>query len=317
MRLAAAFVAVLLAAGCAAKVPGQATPGAVPPSASPVAGDPCALLTPEHVKRLDLVEPGVGKPANPKLELPPTCEWKQADDDRRDPVTVGLSSDMSLSQYFGSSTAGEAIDLGGFIWTRYLDGLLGESYCTYATELSERSFVFIGSGDRRTPEKSCDAVREVVQLVASQLPGGRPAPPPAPPSPLVSVDGCALLTQPQADELGLRPNPRALEKGWAGDLPGGCEWTVSGNSEYDLLVVMVAPDRSAAELDYHHEPSGETFDAGGRTWAVHPGDKRACTVILAYDDKSSVLINRSDNDEGPYCEDLERAAALVTANLPG
>ncbi|QFU85434.1 DUF3558 family protein [Amycolatopsis sp. YIM 10] len=314
-RLAVLAAVLVLAGGCAAKVPGQARPGAAPPPAK-VANDPCALLTPEHVKRLDLVEPGVGKPANPKLELPPMCEWKQAGDDRRDPLSVALTTDMSLSDYFGSSKTGETIELGGFTWTRYIDDILGESYCTYATELSIRSFVFVGSGDRRTPEKSCEPVREAVQLVASQLPGGQPAPPPPAPSPLASVDGCALLTQPQADELSLRPNPRKLEKGWAADLPGGCEWQVSGNSEFDLLVVMVSPDRSADELDYHHKASGETFDAGGRTWALHPGGDRACTAILAYDNKSAVLINRSDSDNGPYCDEVKRAAPLVAANLP-
>ncbi|AXB45908.1 DUF3558 family protein [Amycolatopsis albispora] len=315
MRRFAALVAVALLAGCAAKVPGQAVAGSTPVPKE-VAADPCALLTPEHVRRLDL-KPGVSKPANPTLKLPPTCDWPQASDDRKDAVSVGLSTDLSLAEYFGSSEQGETVELGGFTWTRYKDQILGDSYCTYATELSGRSFVYVGSGDRRNPEKSCDSVREVVRLVASQLPGGEPAPPPPAPSPLASVDGCALLTQEQADELGLRPNPRKLEPGWAGNLPGGCEWRLStGNSEFDLLAVLVAPDRSADELDYHYKASGETFDTGGRTWALHPGGDRACTAILAYDDRSSVLVNRSDSDNGPYCDEVKRAAPLVAANLP-
>lgn len=272
------------------------------------------MLLPDHAAVLGYSEDGEFTPGEPARLLPPSCTWQPADPaGDLDSLMVLFATDLTIAEYTNGGEPSESEDIGGLTWSRYLDPVGGESVCLLMTELSATSFVTIVSSDFTHEEKACDAAKAAAPYVASQLPGGAPAPTPEPvePSPLADVDACSLLTVEQAEELGRRGQGEPLERDSL--LPPGCQWIAADGDRTQAMLVYVEPERAPRADD--EEP--EIIDVSGRQWKLYATDLALCHAVLEVTEESYVRVSVTAPDTGTACEGVRKAIPLVTENLPG
>ncbi|NIJ14568.1 hypothetical protein FHU38_004969 [Saccharomonospora amisosensis] len=307
---------VLLLASCTSTVTGSAgTVAAPPPSTSGVeSGEPCALLSPAEAEYLGLAKEGEFTPGEPSQLSPPSCTWMPVDPDV-DSLTIGLATDLPLVDYVDGVQPEETVEMGGLNWSRYLDPVGGESVCLLATELSETSFVTVVSSDFTTAEQACEVAKAAAPYVAARLPGGDPAPEATrPPSPLVDLDPCTLLTPEQTERLGLKPNGEPSDGGDEESVD--CSWDPAVDPGASSLIITLYP--SQGTLDSTDEPA-EIIEASGWKWRLYPqpsGIKTACVAELDVTEHSSATIFGGHDERAKVCDTVMAAIPIVSAALP-
>lgn len=308
--------AALLLVSCTSTVAGTAGTVPAPPttSAGVESGEPCALLSPEEADFLGLLEEGEFTPGEPSRLLPPTCTWAPADMNS-DSLTIGLATDLPLVEYVDGIEPSDTFEAGGIEWSRYLDPVGGESVCLLATELSQTSFVTVVSSDFAKTEAACEQAKAAAPYVSARLPGGESAPEPTrPPSPIVGVDPCTLLTAEQTEELGLKPNGEPSD----GRDPGAvdCSWQPATDPGLSSLIVTLYPEQST--FDGLEEPT-ESIEASGWTWRLYPQPSdidTACVAELDVTEYSSATIFGGHDEPAKVCDSVLAAIPMVSAALP-
>lgn len=327
-RAAAVLAALALLAGCGTTISGQARAGAPTTGTTQQQGaqlDPCTLLTPKQAGALGLVRNGKPMEGNLDKRSPHGCLWEYADEERTGSLSVTASTKLSLAEWVGGKPPNDEFQLGGLTWKRF-PSIFGKSNCTLGVDLGENSFVGLMSSNLDDPSKACELATKAAPLVAAHLPGGNPNPTlpapttSAPPSPLVGMEPCALLSKVQLEKLGVSPEGRKTGKGRSStDLPPGCEWEQTANHDLVVLYVMFFLDRTIEEASYDHEPTGE-FTVGERKWIMFKGyddqDWR-CKLLLPVTETSSVLITGGNKgDPTNACAQLKQAAKMMTPEIP-
>ncbi|OZM73201.1 hypothetical protein CFN78_10030 [Amycolatopsis antarctica] len=331
ITVACALASTSLLASCASSIAGTAQPAAGAPSAppaQPARSDPCTLLTPEQATGLGYVEKGTFTDGDPGALLPPTCRWEAADTmGDVNSVSIALSTDIALEEYYDSAQPTGEKEIGGLRWESYEDPIAGDNGCDLATKIGRTSFVQVASLDFGDEPNACASVEAVAPQVAAALPGGSPAPPPVnpdavPATPLSGLEPCDLVPLEKLEAMQYKAQGRKTGQGRSGtNTPPGCEWE-SNDPDARLLYLALFLDEAAEDIAYD-EQEVEKFDTGGRTWGVfkevdNPDfAKISCSLILPYGPKSAVKITSGHSvDPAKTCDGGKGAAEALTPALP-
>ena len=138
-------------------------------------------------------------------------------------------------------------------------------------------------------------------------------------APQASTDPCSLLTNDEAEELGLQvPGvPRAAEP--ASRIPQSCDWaSTNPDSQLDgSLQVFFSTDLNVREY-YSHAPDRQE-DFGGVTWDHYPsviGDSM-CDYAVTLAELSFVTVSSQNfSDTTRSCDTARAAAPVVAKRLP-
>lgn len=323
------FASLTLAAlltSCTTSVAGTAQPAPGEPAPQHAAG-PCELLTPEQATGLGLKAVGAFTEGEPDRLLPPTCRWAaEADDGEVNAVTVALSSDITMSEYYDSMQPLEEKEIGGLRWESYEDPIASEHGCDLATELGPTSFAQVSSQDFSGDSEPCVTVEAATAQVAANLPGGEPAPPPVnpdaiPSTPLSDVRPCELVPAEKLAEFGYPAEGDGSEANPDASVPLGCEYT-SGDPDRRTLYIALFLDKSGEDVIYESKEV-EKFDTGGKQWGVYEDTdneelaRTSCSLILPYARKSAVkIVSGHKADPARKCETAKMAAEIITPQLP-
>jgi len=320
-----------LLASCATAISGAAlpAPGATPPAKTAM-DDPCTLLTPEQVTGMGLTEPGEFTEGDPGSLVPPGCRWSPKDTfGDVNSLTLVLSTDIAVEEYYDSAPPTDEKELGGLRWESYDDPIAHENGCALVTRLGELSFVQVSSLDFGEDANACETVEAAAVQVAGALPGGDAPPPPVnpdavPPTPLSDLEPCDLVPPDRLEALGYQVEGEKTGEGRSGKstgTPPGCEWT-SKDPDSRKLYLALFLDKAAEDVAYD-EKEVEKFDTGGRAWGVFkeavgtPMNAISCSLILPYGPKSSVKVTSGHSvDPARTCEAAKAAAEALTPMLP-